>query len=547
MTLRPEDDFNTLPPSQDPEPDEGQRLPPRRAWDVLRNLGPGLIIAGSIVGSGELIATTKTGAQAGIALLWLIIIGCVIKVFVQIELGRFTISKGESTLAAMDQVPGPRLVVNWLVWYWLAMMIASMGQLGGIAGGVGQALAISFPITGDYATAIRTPSNSELKRFVRWDDDEKSGGVELAKLSPAEQKRIQRGHAIVGQAIAELGEEGEVLLERVRKKEKLEDPVTRDDRIYAAMIAVVTAFMLYWGRYNLIQNLSTVLVVAFTFITLGNVVALQMTKDFSISLQEFWHGMSFSLPSRESGIDPVVTALATFGIIGVGATELIAYPYWCLEKGYARYAGRDDGSEAWLLRARGWIRVMHVDAFASLIVYTVATLAFFLMGVAVLFNEGRDPDGMRMVSTLATAYVPIFGEYARWLFLGGAFAVLYSTFLVANAGHARTVVDSLKLTGVIDRHSEDVHRRALNWVSFAFPLVCLLMLLGLGENPVKLILWSGVMQAVMLPMLAGAALYFRYTKTDRRLRGPWWWDVLLIVSSLGMLLAGGWLIYSKVM
>lgn len=39
MTLRPEEDFNTLPPSQDPEPDEGQRLPPRRAWDVLRNLG----------------------------------------------------------------------------------------------------------------------------------------------------------------------------------------------------------------------------------------------------------------------------------------------------------------------------------------------------------------------------------------------------------------------------------------------------------------------------------------------------------------------------
>lgn len=190
---------------------------------------------------------------------------------------------------------------------------------------------------------------------------------------------------------------------------------------------------------------------------------------------------------------------------------------------------------------------MHVDAFASLVVYTVATLAFFLMGVAVLFNEGRDPDGMRMVSTLATAYVPIFGEYARWLFLGGAIAVLYSTFLVANAGHARTVVDALKLTGVIDRHSEDVHRRALNWVSFAFPLVCLLMLLGLGENPVKLILWSGVMQAVMLPMLAGAALYFRYAKTDRRLRGPWWWDVLLIISSLGMLLAGGWLIYSKVM
>ncbi len=38
----------------------------------------------------------------------------------------------------------------------------------------------------------------------------------------------------------------------------------------------------------------------------------------------------------------IVTALATFGIIGVGASELISYPYWCLEKGYARSAGPEN-------------------------------------------------------------------------------------------------------------------------------------------------------------------------------------------------------------
>ena len=54
--------------------------PPKGLKGILRYLGPGLIIAASIVGSGELIATTKTGAEAGIDLLWLIILGCVIKV-----------------------------------------------------------------------------------------------------------------------------------------------------------------------------------------------------------------------------------------------------------------------------------------------------------------------------------------------------------------------------------------------------------------------------------------------------------------------------------
>jgi Mn2+/Fe2+ NRAMP family transporter len=62
--------------------------PPRGFFAVVRRLGPGLIIAGSIVGSGELIATTKVGAEAGFVLLWLILVGCVIKVFTQVELGR---------------------------------------------------------------------------------------------------------------------------------------------------------------------------------------------------------------------------------------------------------------------------------------------------------------------------------------------------------------------------------------------------------------------------------------------------------------------------
>ena len=49
----------------------------------------GMILAGSIVGSGELVPT-RTGAEAGFHFLWLIIIGCVIKVFTQIELARYT-------------------------------------------------------------------------------------------------------------------------------------------------------------------------------------------------------------------------------------------------------------------------------------------------------------------------------------------------------------------------------------------------------------------------------------------------------------------------
>ncbi|HIM31986.1 MAG TPA: transmembrane Mn(2+) transporter, partial [Planctomycetes bacterium] len=81
--------------------------PPIAIRGVLRRLGPGLIVAGSIVGSGELIATTRTGAEAGFTLLWLILLGCIIKVFVQVEFGRFAIVTGATTMEGLNQVPGP--------------------------------------------------------------------------------------------------------------------------------------------------------------------------------------------------------------------------------------------------------------------------------------------------------------------------------------------------------------------------------------------------------------------------------------------------------
>ena len=60
---------------------------------IRKQLGPGLIISANIVGSGELIVTTKLGADVGFIMLWFIILGCLIKVFVQLELGRYAISK----------------------------------------------------------------------------------------------------------------------------------------------------------------------------------------------------------------------------------------------------------------------------------------------------------------------------------------------------------------------------------------------------------------------------------------------------------------------
>ena len=126
-------------------PPDAIREPPHSLGRAIRQIGPGLILAASIVGTGELINTTSLGAKAGFSLLWLILLSCVIKVFVQVELGRYAITHGKTTLAAFDSLPGPRLGASWLCWLWLIMMLTTQAQIAAMEGTVGQAAHMAFP------------------------------------------------------------------------------------------------------------------------------------------------------------------------------------------------------------------------------------------------------------------------------------------------------------------------------------------------------------------------------------------------------------------
>ena len=130
------------------------------------------------------------------------------------------------------------------------------------------------------------------------------------------------------------------------------------------------------------------MVVMFTFSTIVAMVALQWTP-YRVSTAQIVEGLSFQLPAS------FTVAFAAFGIIGVGASELIYYPYWCLEKGYARYIGPRDDSPAWRARAAGWLRVLHADAALSLVIYTGATVAFYILGAAVLHARGAQVTDQR--------------------------------------------------------------------------------------------------------------------------------------------------------
>ncbi len=437
-----------------PDPKDLIREAPTSLWRALRQIGPGLILAGSIVGTGELIATTRLGAKQGYSLLWLILLSCVIKVFVQIELGRYAITRGKTTLAAVDSLPGPRLGTSWLGWLWLVMMLTTQAQIAAMEGLVGQAADMAFPNATQPIAIVAALIRPAWGNFLG--------------LNPA--------------------------------------------LIWASLTALAAIVLLLSGGYKRLEHITTALVALVTLMTVACVAGLAWT-DYPVRPAELAAGLVPQLPMAGAAL-----AFSTFGITGVGASELFAYPYWCIEKGYARNVGPRSDDEAWARRARGWLRVMQLDAWFSMVVFTVATVAFYILGAAVLRPQGLDPEGPGMIATLSRMYVEPLGAWTRTAFLIGAWAVLFKTLYVATAANSRLTADFLDLTGLWRQSGPAARHRTIHAFCVIYPLLALVTY-GFVREPARLVTVGGYAQGLMLPLIAGAALYLRYRDADRRV-GP---------------------------
>ena len=180
------------------------------------------------------------------------------------------------------------------------------------------------------------------------------------------------------------------------------------------------------------EKIIITLVLGFSVTVLLGLVMLQGT-DFAIKSSDISEGMTFSLGDDTRAAAYAVIAL--MGGLGVSGIELLVYPYWIREKGYAEFLG-DPNSPGWSDRARGWIRIIKIDAAAATILATVITAAFFLLGCAILHRQGIEPEGIGVVDKMSAIFTGTYGNWSRGLFLAGAFCTLFSTLLHATAANA---------------------------------------------------------------------------------------------------------------
>ncbi len=431
------------------------RNPPTSFFKKLGFLGPGFILSASIVGSGELIATTVLGAKGGFVTFWVILVSCLIKVAIQLEFGKNAIITGKPVMQAFNQLSGPSFRKgNWAVWSTFLLTLIKILQLGGMLGGSAIVLSLIFP-----STAVP---------------------------------------------------------------------------FWVVLLGISLSLLIFKNYYSLIEKTATLMVFGFTIFTITSLVGLYFTP-FRFSLDDVLSGLTFDLPQKV-----IFVAIGAFGITGVASDEIIAYTYWCQEKGYAAYAGPNDGTEDWKNRARGWIKIMYLDAFLAMIIYTLVTAAFYLLGAAVLYGQQEIPDGNELISALATIYTESLGQEARLGYLTGAFFALYSSVFATLAYWSRLFPDIFSQVGWIQSGNETDRKKWVSILAWVFPILWIITYLFV-ELPGFMVLSGGVVGSVLLLIVVVGAIQFRAKNRELRLvSGPWseimFW---LSVISIGMVSAYG--------
>lgn len=112
--------------------------PTRRRWVLI---GPGIVVAATGVGAGDLVSTLIAGSRYGYTLLWAAVLGCVVKIALAEATGRWHLATGRTIFSGWRSL-GPWTTVFFAVYvtiwgfvYGATAMTASALPLAAFFGG----------------------------------------------------------------------------------------------------------------------------------------------------------------------------------------------------------------------------------------------------------------------------------------------------------------------------------------------------------------------------------------------------------------------------
>ncbi len=381
-------------------------------------IGPGIVIAATGLGAGDLIAASVAGARYGYALLWAALLGAVLKYALNEGLARWQLVTGTSLLEGWRQhLPA------YVSWYFIVYLIVwSFVVAGALMAACGLAVHALFPSI-DVATA----------------------GI------------VQ---------------------------------------------SVVASVFVLTGRYRWLEPLMKVFI-GLMFVVVLYCAAL-LFPGWSVL---FLHMMTPSVPEGS-----MVFLMGVVGGVG-GSVTLLSYGYWIREKGW---------------KSREHIPVVRVDLFVA-----YAMTAIFAIAV-MLISAGVDPEvmqGSQMVLSVAEHLGSVAGDVAKWMFLIGFWAAVFSSMLGVWQGVPYLFCDFVR-QGKIEDNSHSMSEDSLYRAYMLAMAILPMSLLAFGK-PVWLVVIYAVVGALFMPLLASLLLYLN--------RGRWlggfangWLAIMMLLVALGL-------------
>ena len=306
--------------------------------------------------------------------------------------------------------------------------------------------------------------------------------------------------------------------------------------VWVFISCLITWLLLYFGSYRSLEKTLLAMVLFFSFMTLIIAFSMQST-EYQVNLNQISEGLSFSLPTEYLPL-----ALAVFGFTGISYGEIMAYTYWCLEKGYAEDTDND------IEEKKHWIKTMQTDVWVTVFFITLGTLPFFFLGAGVLNNVPELQESLAtssfwdvdIISSLQNMFSLVLGGWAKWLFIILAFFVLFSTLLSGTAAFTRTISDYLISMGLV-REKTDTRTKLIKLIAFVIPFLSGLFYFIL-PNPITLLLIAGIWAAMGLPIVNIGALYL-VNKLEPALQPKVSTKVILWVSLVLQLSLAGLIVY----
>ena len=356
-------------------PELSEDLKARGFGAMMRIFGPGAIIASVTIGSGETVFASRGGAVFGYALLWCFVGGGLMK-FVQVyTAARYMTLTGEHPIERWAYLPGPK---GWVVWL-LAIMTV-----------------LCFPL---------------------W----LSG---LPKM-------------LGGLVVWIIGAEGQAFW--------------GDDRVWGTAFALMAIAITMVQSYGALEKVQT-LVVSVLLLSILTAAAAARPDWLAVFMgiviptmptYESWIALKYpAIAGRSAWLE-----LGTYlGAIGGGSQDYFGYIGMLREKAWGLMGRlRSAGSEGVAIAAdednvslgKQWLRAPLIDSAVSFGCVVIFTMAFMILGAAVLRPEQIVPDDAQLLSVQASFLVRLHPALL-YLYQFGVFTAFFGTIMAAYELYVRT-------------------------------------------------------------------------------------------------------------